>query len=95
MNQTSPNKNPWFGRKTVGFGIGPRTWQGWLSIVLLVLIVSFITPITQRAHPSWFIAKTQGYGWDPITWQGWLITILPVVLFVLFIGYIYFKQRKN
>jgi hypothetical protein len=30
-------KRPWFGRKPNGYGYGPRTWQGWL--VMLVLII--------------------------------------------------------
>jgi hypothetical protein len=30
-------KRPWFGRKPYGYVYGPRTWQGWL--VLLALII--------------------------------------------------------
>jgi hypothetical protein len=26
----------WFGRKQVGYGIGPRTWQGWLVSAIAV-----------------------------------------------------------
>ena len=25
----------WFGPKRVGYGIGPRSWQGWLACALL------------------------------------------------------------
>ena len=35
-------RQPWFGRKHIGFGIGPRSWQGWLvtlAYIALALIV--------------------------------------------------------
>lgn len=31
-----PNR-PWFGRKPYGYGYGPRTWQGWLVMLVLVI----------------------------------------------------------
>jgi hypothetical protein len=30
-------KRPWFGRKPHGYGYGPRTWQGWLVMGVLIL----------------------------------------------------------
>jgi hypothetical protein len=27
-------RRPWFGPKRIGFGIGPRTWQGWLILAV-------------------------------------------------------------
>ena len=30
---------PWFGRKRFGIGAGPRTWQGYLVVVVLVGLV--------------------------------------------------------
>ncbi len=41
----------WFGPKRIGFGVSPRSWQGWLATGLLVVAV-----ITARAvfrHGSW------------------------------------------
>jgi hypothetical protein len=33
-------RTPWFGDKRVGFGLSPRTWQGWgLTAGFLALIV--------------------------------------------------------
>lgn len=33
-------RTPWFGDKRVGFGLSPRTWQGWgLTAGFAVLIV--------------------------------------------------------
>ncbi|MCE5214884.1 MAG: hypothetical protein LLF83_09230 [Methanobacterium sp.] len=30
---------PWFGKKAVGWGPAPKTWQGWLITILMVAIV--------------------------------------------------------
>lgn len=95
MSETTSTKNPWFGPKIYGFGISPRTWQGWLSVIIFILIETLIVPITQHVRPSWFIAKVHGYGWDPNTWQGWSIILFPGVLFILFVVYMYFKQQKT
>jgi len=27
-------ENPWFGRRSVGYGPGPLTWQGWLAVAV-------------------------------------------------------------
>ncbi|WP_265443229.1 hypothetical protein [Flexivirga meconopsidis] len=35
---TQQNK-PWFGSKRVGVGIRPQTWQGWLVVVLAVVVL--------------------------------------------------------
>jgi hypothetical protein len=32
-------KEPWFGNKTVGWGLSPVSWQGWVVTLILVLIV--------------------------------------------------------
>ena len=29
----------WSDEKTVGYGIGPRNWQGWLLVLAMILIV--------------------------------------------------------
>lgn len=95
MSQTSPTKNPWLGPQTYGFGFGPRTWQGWLTIALFILIESLIVPISAHIHPAWFKARVSGYGWDPATLQGLVATISPVALFLTFAMYMYFNQRKT
>jgi hypothetical protein len=32
-------RRPWFGRKRFGYGIGPRTWQGWLLLAVLIALL--------------------------------------------------------
>ena len=36
---------PWFGKKKVGWGPAPKTWQGWLLTISMVAIVilAFLT----------------------------------------------------
>jgi hypothetical protein len=31
-------RRPWFGRRRIGYGYSPRTWQGWLVTAVLVAI---------------------------------------------------------
>ena len=46
----------WFGPKRSGYGIGPRTWQGWLATLLLIggaiLDAKFFRP-EQFGLPLW------------------------------------------
>jgi small-conductance mechanosensitive channel len=32
-------QKPWFGKKIVGYGPAPATWQGWIITLLLILTV--------------------------------------------------------
>ncbi|MGO9387583.1 MAG: hypothetical protein ACLPWD_05980 [Methanobacterium sp.] len=32
-------KEPWFGKKRIGWGPAPRTWQGWIATLIMLLIV--------------------------------------------------------
>ncbi|HEY4292109.1 hypothetical protein [Luteibacter sp.] len=42
----------WFGPKRVGWGIGPRSWQGWATIVIYCgLMISLIRMFDRVAHP--------------------------------------------
>jgi hypothetical protein len=59
-NQSGPGfsgrgKQPWFGPKRVGFGYGPRTWQGYLvSAVMAGLLI--IVGSVAGVHSPWFVA---------------------------------------
>jgi hypothetical protein len=38
---TRGTRRPWFGPKRVGYGIGPRTWQGWaITLVVTAVIIA-------------------------------------------------------
>ena len=95
MSQSEEKNNQWFGPKSVGWGITPRSWQGWLSLVIAVLAEVLVASRAPYLWSSWFVAKTNGsVGWKPVTWQGWTITLAPVAVFLIFATYIYNKQRK-
>ena len=46
----------WFGRKRIGWGVGPRSWQGWLvTAVYVVVLISLRHVGMLRAHHSYFV----------------------------------------
>ena len=46
---------PWFGPKTLGYGIGPTSWQGWLVSVLVmgVAVGAALVMTRMPAVPRW------------------------------------------
>jgi hypothetical protein len=48
-------RQPWFGRKTFGYGYGPRTWQGWLVMGVLVLFVFLVATLAKGHMPGMLI----------------------------------------
>jgi hypothetical protein len=32
-------QEPWFGKKRVGYGLRPITWQGWLASLIFVVFI--------------------------------------------------------
>lgn len=38
----TPEREPWFGPKRFGIGVGPRTWQGALVVLGIVGILAAI-----------------------------------------------------
>lgn len=34
MTGDQQDRRPWFGPRRIGFGVGPRTWQGWLIVAV-------------------------------------------------------------
>ncbi|OAN65660.1 hypothetical protein [Sphingomonas sp. TDK1] len=41
----------WFKPKAFGYGATPATWQGWLVVVLFVLLVGVILHLAMPRHP--------------------------------------------
>ena len=46
---------PWFSEKSIGYGIGPRSWQGWLLMLamILVVIVACVTAVQLPDLARW------------------------------------------
>ena len=41
----------WFGRKRFGFGFGPRSWQGWTTVlVYCVMMIGLPQAVVPAAH---------------------------------------------
>jgi hypothetical protein len=51
-----PGKRPWFGRKAIGFGYGPRTWQGYLLVALSIIPIIIVAAITGGHSPLMAVA---------------------------------------
>jgi MFS superfamily sulfate permease-like transporter len=62
-------KEPWFGKKRIGWGIRPITWQGWmLSLIFLVIIIGL----------SLLVLVNYNY-----VWQLESINLLVIFVFIL------------
>jgi hypothetical protein len=48
-------RQPWFGQKRIGFGYGPRTWQGWLVSAVLALFAILVATLTKGHMPGMLI----------------------------------------
>jgi hypothetical protein len=48
---TEENK-PWFGPKRIGFGISPKSWQGWLTIFVYIAVVLATLRLLRTPHPA-------------------------------------------
>ena len=42
----------WFGPKRIGYGIGPRSWQGWLATALLVAAIAGVDIYFRASFPG-------------------------------------------
>jgi hypothetical protein len=43
-----PARQPWFGPKRMGYGYGPRTWQGWLVTAILVGLAIAVSTLAKH-----------------------------------------------
>ena len=39
------DKKKWFGPKRIGYGIRPQTWQGWLVMMIPVVIIIVVATV--------------------------------------------------
>lgn len=49
------NSNGWFGAKRVGWGIGPRRWQGWLVMAIYAVAMIALPRVVDRAAHPWLV----------------------------------------
>ena len=47
-------QRPWFGAKTFGIGVGPKSWEGWLVIAVFAGTALALPRLAAWRHgPSW------------------------------------------
>ena len=44
-------RQPWFGPKRFGYGWGPRTWQGFLVVAVLIALLIAVATVTGGHGP--------------------------------------------
>ncbi len=93
--KSAQTKQSWFVPKKNGIGIAPRSWQGWASLGAALLIEIGIFYVFKSLHPEWWAPKLHGYGTRAVAWQGWVVLLTPVLLYVIFVARLYFKQNKR
>ena len=50
----------WFGPNRIGWGVSPRTWQGW---VVSAAVIAFVAASMRWLRP----ALRESMGWPPVT----------------------------
>jgi hypothetical protein len=38
-NGNGKPRRPWFGSMRVGYGLSPKTWQGWVVVIVAVVVL--------------------------------------------------------
>jgi hypothetical protein len=73
-------KKLWFKRKSYGWGWSPATWQGWLAIVVYLILVTALSFNINETAPAQEIAIT---------------FIIPmIILTIILIGIAYITGEK-
>lgn len=49
------NANGWFGKKRIGWGIGPRRWQGWLVMTIYAVTMIALPRVVDRTDHPWLV----------------------------------------
>jgi hypothetical protein len=51
-----PQRRPWFGPKRFGYGLAPRTWQGYLITAAGVLAIVLISALVRGRSRDFLVA---------------------------------------
>ena len=52
---------PWFGHKSYGVGLGPKSWEGWACLLAYVLLLYPALAYLPRAIPDPAAGRALGY----------------------------------
>jgi len=95
INEPEEKKRLWFGPKRNGYGYTPRTWQGWLYIVVGVAAQVAIAFGAPHLWPAWYVARANGQGWNAVGWQGYAVALAPAAVVLAGLWYVFRIQRKG
>jgi hypothetical protein len=56
LDSAGGGRRPWFGRKQIGVGWSPRTWQGYLVTTVLIVAVEAIFVGTRAGWAVYLLA---------------------------------------
>jgi hypothetical protein len=56
LDSAAGGRQPWFGRKRVGWGWSPRTWQGYLITTVLLVAIEAIFVGTRAGWTVYLVA---------------------------------------
>jgi hypothetical protein len=61
MSENGGDETPWFRPKTLGYGMTPATWQGWVATVVLIVALVLTGFLSDPAGkgPSSILFQTQ------------------------------------
>lgn len=45
----------WFGKKRIGFGIKPISWEGYACLVVYIAVIVFISLVGARSNPLFIL----------------------------------------
>jgi hypothetical protein len=69
----------WFGPKRIGFGVSPRSWQGWLASAIFVVVLVAVRLI-----------KPESFGYPH-----WTRPAAITAVIVAFLGLVYLKYERD
>lgn len=74
----------WFKAKRYGWGWTPAKWQGWLVLIIYIILLSTIFRINENDIPG-----------NPDSGSNFLTFALPIILLTALLIYICFKKGEK
>lgn len=50
----------WFGRKRLGIGYGPRTWQGWATVLVYGVLMASVPKAVATGDHAFYVGSMVG-----------------------------------
>jgi len=76
-------KPDWFDKKIFGFGIRPKTWQGWVYLLMAIVLIVFA-----RYQPFWECS-------DQIKNIATIVLVAIILIDIIHIMYVLNKKNNS